>query len=340
LLARWLRFGETSTKAQTSAYIQEALENEAQPQVVVIVDLTDMIDANYAGRWLAASPAVNRLKPNLQKLTDDFASLRGFRLTITVTDDILARLTLDFGRPVDTSAEVLKAIVLEWLDESGARVASLANADAKVTGKSFALSSLIEEQGLRRVLSLIQTPHPSEAVADPNNTTEVPAANAIASKRYYTAVVSLVKDLMSQNRKAADYTKTALWHEQYAVKIENLSTLGVDADLAAWGYDVAQRLRALASSLRGVPVQVDKLERSIRYDVKTYNQRMATTEYGAFFRPQWFTAESNLQDVRAAQQEAVIKDQEDREQIWNMMEEDRLKIVAKMKEKYKVDFEK
>jgi hypothetical protein len=298
-----------------------------------------MIDANYAGRWLAASPAVKRLKPDMQKLTTLFGSLRGFRLTIVVAEDIVARLRLDFDQPVGVSDQLLKEIVLEWLDESGARVAALANADAKIVGNSFTLSSQMEEQGLRRVLSLIQTPHPAEAVADPN-TPETQAANAIASKRYYSAVVSLVRDLMSQNRKAADYERTALWHEQYAVKIENLSTVGVDADLAAWGYDVAQRLRALASSLRGVPVQVDKLQRSIRYDVKTYNQRVATTEYGAFFRPQWFTAESNLQDIRAAQQDTIAKDQEDREQIWNMMEEDRLKIVAKMKDKYKVDFEK
>jgi hypothetical protein len=258
------------------------------------------------------------------------------RLVVTVNDDIVARLQLDFGKEIVASSRLMKDIVGEWIDNSGAHVESIATADAKVDGKTFTLSSQMSEQGFRRVLSLIQTQHPNEPATDPQQAQQ---ANVVASKRYYDAVVAAVRDLEFQNRRATDYEKTALWHENHAARIENLSTIGVDPELVAWGYNLSQQLRALANSLRGVPIEVDRLNRAIRVDVRTYNRRIATTEFGGIFRPEWFTTQSNLQDVRAAQQEAIIQDREDRAAIWRMLEEDRQAIVAKMKEKYGVDFE-
>jgi hypothetical protein len=322
LLARWLRSAAPEGKNNLSDYIREVLASEKDGQVVLAIDLTDMADAEYLAKWLALSPAVKAQKVEIEALAEQFASLHGVRLVVTVNDDIVARL--------------MKDIVGEWIDNSGAHVESIATADAKVDGKTFTLSSQMSEQGFRRVLSLIQTQHPNEPATDPQQAQQ---ANVVASKRYYDAVVAAVRDLEFQNRRATDYEKTALWHENHAARIENLSTIGVDPELVAWGYNLSQQLRALANSLRGVPIEVDRLNRAIRVDVRTYNRRIATTEFGGIFRPEWFTTQSNLQDVRAAQQEAIIQDREDRAAIWRMLEEDRQAIVAKMKEKYGVDFE-
>lgn len=339
LLSRWLRFGQTNTKPQLTPYLAEALEAEKKPQVVIIVDLTDMIDPAYIARWLSASPSLQAQKIDSTKLTEQLATLRGLRLSLTVAADIRAQLALDFAEPVTASKESLQAMVLEWLDNSGARIDTLANAEASIRENSFVLETQVEEQGLRRILSLIQTQHPAEAATEPA-TTQLPEANSIASLRYYKGIVAAVNDLGFQTRKAKDYEKTALWHENYAAKIEGMSTRGVDPELAAWGYDVAQKLRALAGSLKGLPVQVDQLNRQIRVDVQTFNRRVATTEWGAFFRPEGFTTTTNLQDVRAAQQDLIAKDQEDRANIWAMLEQDRQAVVSKMKEKYGVDFDK
>jgi hypothetical protein len=339
LLARWVKFGATNKETHLSDYLQAALEPGDKAQVMVAVDLTDMSEPSYVARWLAASPAVIAARSDVAKLADQFATLRGLRLSVAITDNIDAELRLDFAEPLTASPELMKGIVLEWLDSAGARVDALAHAEGVVQGKSFVLRAPLEEQGLRRILSMIQTRHPAEPATEANAEGAQPA-NAVASLRYYKGVVAAVMDLSRTNRKASDYEKTALWHENYAVRIENLSTVGVDPDLTAWGYDVAQKLRALASSLRGVPVEVSKLDRAIRYNVQTYNERVATTEWGAYFRPQWYTASTNLQDVRAAQEDVIAKDGEDRERIWSMLEEDRLAIVRKMNEKYGVDFDK
>ena len=79
------------------------------------------------------------------------------------------------------------------------------------------------------------------------------------SQRYYKAVNQLVDELKKQNKRATDYAKTALWHETSARKIEQLSILYVDKEILAYGADVAVRLRAIANSLRGVPIRVNEL---------------------------------------------------------------------------------
>lgn len=339
LLTRWLRYGATNEKSQLSPYLDAAIRMEKAPQVVIVVDLADMIEPSYVKQWLAASTALKVQGVDIEQLGEQLSSLQGLRLAVGVTDEINAELALDFTKPITASKESLRAAVLEWIDHSGARVDALARADASIRENSFVLSAPLEEQGLRRVLSLIQSQHPAEAVTE-GTETSAEQANAIASLRYYKGVVAAVNDLGYQNRKAKDYEKTALWHENYAARIESMSTRGVDPQLAAWGYNVAQQLRALASSLRGVPVEVDKLNRNIRYNVRTWNERVATTEWGAFFRPEYMTVDTNLQDVRAAQADAVAKDQEDRATIWAMLEQDRQAVVKAMQEKYKIDFDK
>lgn len=340
LLSRWLRYGASSKQSQLSQYLHDAISAGQGGQVVAAVDLTDMSQPEHVAAWLAASPAIKAGRGDVAKLTEQFTSLQGMRLSVSVKDDITGQLRIDFERPIVASAELMKAIVVEWLSEAGAHLATIAGADATIEGNSLVLQTALDEQDFRRILSLLRSSTPAEPSSGETGTNVERQPTAIASLRYYKGVVSAVLDLSAKNRRASEYEKTALWHEQHAVRIENLSTANVDPDLSAWGYDVAQKLRALASSLRGVPVNVDKLERSIRYDVRTYNRRVATTEWGAYFRPEWMTVDSNLQDVRAAQQDTIAQDMEDRQSIWTMLEEDRLAIVKKMNERYGIDFEK
>lgn len=334
LLARWLRFGEQNNTPKLPSAIAHAIEREKTAQLIVAADLTDMIDARRAHQWLSASPAMKDRSNQLDAMSSLLATLRGVSLAVVVENDIQGRFVLDFDKPIEADADLLRQLVLEWLDESGARMDVLASADARIAGSSLVLSSQLDGQAFRRILSLIQTPQPQSP------SEEGAEANAIASKRYYQSVVSILSDLDWQNRKARDYERTALWHENYAVQIENLSTLGVDPQLVAWGYDTSNRLRALAASLRGVPLEINELENAIRYDAKTWYRREATTPFGYWYRPQWLTIDSNLAEIRAAQAQVVAKDAADRAEIWRMINEDTAKVKRAIEEKYEIDLDK
>src|SRR5439155_6150252 len=115
----------------------------------------------------------------------------------------------------------------------------------------------LSDGSLARLMTIALIPmHAS----DPDVSASPDAVNAelalIETRRYYRAVAYLLDDLQQQNKKATDYTKTALWHEKFAHKIDDLPQANVDQDLVKYGYATASKLRAISQSLRGVPIQM------------------------------------------------------------------------------------
>ena len=155
----------------------------------------------------------------------------------------------------------------------------------------------LDEVGLRRVLSLIRSPHltPKEAAAESRE------PNALASEAYYNRVCTLLNTLLSRNSAATGYEKTALWHVEFARKIAALSPTAVDPALLRWGRDVSKESVALAYSLRGEKVRLQDLEQSIRVDDTTMYNWAGAGPYGEPLGfPVWVYSDSNLDLVRAS----------------------------------------
>lgn len=335
LLSRWLRAGKSAPPAAADSYLRTALTSDPDDQVVIALDLSDMLDAESVAAWISSLPNAREFQ-NVDGLAALFASIRGVRLALNVTDKIVCKLQLTFGEPVGPYAGGVEKCVLAWLDEAGGRMDQFDAPEAKVTGGTISLQTVVDEEAMRRVMSLIQTPHeigPAAPEAEAGKT-----ADGVASRNYFQAVEKLVQSLSRQNRKASDYNRTALWHDNFARKIEELSTAGVDPDLAAWGKSVATNLHALANSLRGVPVEVNRLQRSIRVHVQTEAYRYASTTYADLYRPGRVYQDSNLSEVRASQAEAIARGNDQRDEIWQMLNDDHDVIKKKMEEKYKIPF--
>jgi hypothetical protein len=184
-------------------------------------------------------------------------------------------------------------------------------------------------------LSLIQSPH---LPAGPGGIAagQILKPNAEASADYYNSVCDLLNALIRKNRDASNYDKTALWHEQYARRIAELPTGGVDPALLNWGRDISGKLVALAGSLRGVPVEVNQLEKSIRYEPVTYSRMYQTVEYGPLYLPYDVEEQSNLAGIRARQAEVVAKNADQRSAIWNLMRENTAQIAQQIEQKYQM----
>lgn len=145
----------------------------------------------------------------------------------------------------------------------------------------------------------------------------------------------LLNALLSRNRGATGYHKTALWHVEFARKIGGLSPTEVDPALLRWGRDVSKELVALASSLRGESVRLDDLERSIRVDDTTMYNWAGAGPYGEPLGfPVWVYSDSNLDLVRAQQDAAVEKSAGDRDAIWNILREETTAVAKQMEHKY------
>jgi hypothetical protein len=349
VLARWLK-APTPSGTHASAYLRDAVITAADDaQLIIAIDLAEMFEPQSIARWLNSNPDGQKFN-DPDALASQFATVQGARLSLHVTDAITGRLKLTFAQPVGNHGPGIAQLVVAWFDESGARVGSGAPPKVTAGGNFVILETALDLEGLRRVMSLIRTPHPGLPESPPTASTVAtpapPSANppratdamAEASGRYYQAVSKLVQSLNRQNRSANDYLKTAMWHENFARQIESLPTDGVDPELIAWAQSTSQQLTALASSLRGVPIEVNQLEKSIHYNVSSYQRWVASSPYQNFYRPWGYDVNTNLAEVRVKQQQAVNRNAQERDTVWQFITEDRLAMAKRMTEKYGAPF--
>jgi hypothetical protein len=332
VVSHWVHAFDDKQPIYLAPEIREALKTSDGAQVVAVVDLKDLLNPRHIQNWIVGTPKL-RATDDIEGLAKMLASLRTARLSVKVTDKIVARLRLDFESPIGKHAPAIEKAVDQWLRDAGARPQALVNAKTDVSGNTLTFEAPLDEVGLRRVLSLVQSPHiePQQAHA-----TEGPQPNALATTAYYNKVCDLLNALLYKNRDATLYENTALWHEQFARRIAHLSTTAVDPDLARWARDVCKELMALAASLRGEAVHLDDLERSIRFDDKTYYAFYGYSEYGPLWFPAWVGSTNNLEQVRGTQEAVVEKTAGERDTIWNMLYRETTDIAKKMEAKYHI----
>ena len=120
--------------------------------------------------------------------------------------------------------------------------------------------------------------------------------------------------------KRGNYLRTAQWHKTYAQRIRRLRSEGVDPNVVAFGANMADSLEALSESLRGVRVEMNQLDRRVRYWGVPDSTIVTATVWPGVTQPiTWadtVRVESNLKQVRAAQAQAAEDTAPDREEIW------------------------
>ncbi|MBX3438137.1 MAG: hypothetical protein KF861_11650, partial [Planctomycetaceae bacterium] len=206
-------------------------------------------------------------------------------------------------------------------------------------GQSVKLECELSDDSLRRILSLIITPATPHEIATPTPapTETTPRPRRTPSRRgsttddptraYVDAVNRMINDLQWANRRATDYARTATWHDNFARKIGELPTEGVDRQALTFGQRIASSFRALAASLRGQAVEVNTQQKTLTYDVHFQPGWAGVSIWGAvgYQDPTWQVT-SNLREVRERQAAAIAAGNHDREQIWLMIEEDRVEV--------------
>jgi hypothetical protein len=280
-------------------------------------------------------------------------AIRGLRLDIFFDEQTTAAITVDFASPVGSDAPLMKSILLEALGDLGVGLDSFQASEPKADANSIRLAARFTDEDLRRVMTLVLTPHPAQpsdsipspppapapgavTVKTPSSTTPRPAPRVSSDNnvKYFKAVDQILKDLTRANRNAKDYARTATWHDNFANKIDQLSTLAVDPDLVAYGTSVSSKLRSIAASLRGVGIEINTLNNAVVYNTKVNPgwEQVGWWTYG--YQPATWEVTSNLAQVREQQAAAVAAGAKDREAVWTMINNERAQIMDTMARKY------
>jgi hypothetical protein len=249
-LARWTAHARDPGPGPAK-YLAAAAKLADKRHVVLAVDLAEAVDPAAAREVAAALLCVVQKKVDAAAFGKFLAEAKGVTFTATATDAVRATLRVDFASNPLKFEKVLRDAVLEILDDEGASLPELAKWESSFGDTSFTLTGVLSPESLERILGLLAFPH-AAAPADA-------APTGPATRRYVDAVNATVADLRKLSKEPS-YERTALWHETAARKIDLLNPRGVDPAAVQYGRSVAGRLRAIAGSLRGVPIDVGRLE--------------------------------------------------------------------------------
>jgi hypothetical protein len=251
-----------------------------------------------------------------------------------VDERTTAVVTLDFRSNPSRLETFVKPLFLEALGDLGASIDEFEQGEVSVEGTAVTISAELSDDALRRVLSLFTLPHPAETkdeVETPQ--TDRTSADSKASERYVKRITDVLDDLERMNRRAKDYSKTAAWHDNFAKKIDSLPTPGVDEQLIHHGMSISSKLRALAASLRGVAVDVNTQQQSVTYNAYYDPGWTAVSVWGGVgYREPTYRVESNLEKVRENQAAAIAQGAKERDQIWQMINDERAQMASRMRD--------
>ena len=355
--ARYVRHVTAATNVGIPAgYLGEAAQRDHQ--VLIAMDLVDLGNPTRIRAEVDKLPGVAGNAALRDELLELLASAQGVCFSADVNDVTKAQLVVDFDKKPGASAKLLKGLLLKIISEAGLHVNELDEAIAGVEGQSLVLSMPnLSDASLRMVLSLISpsapvpsAPAPDVAVIaktspsspapkpEPNRTSPPPATtfpDATASSRYFRTVNQCLDDLQNSSRRTNDAAQYATWHENMAKKIDKLSTRGVDPGLLTYGSQMSQRLRAIGASLRGIAIEVNAAQKSIVWN-STFDPGYTEASYwGSFgYRAPSYQVDSNLQQVREKQADAVVRGAKDREAAWLQIEDERQRMTQLVDKEY------
>jgi hypothetical protein len=348
---RWLTAVEKpDASPQLSPYLASLLASRAP--VVVGIDLEDALELPLLKVWLATTQTMSGKDADRGAVEKALTSLIGVKLEITLGDATEAAIVMDFSSPIGTAGRSIKSLFLEILADQGALLPEFESSRTDIRTNSVALRTELSDPSLRKLLELLLSsgahrehsnlshdaaPQPATPVPSPAATS---TAAVDANRKYYLAINRIVDDLQQRDRRATNYTKTAVFHDSAADKISRMSIKGIDPLLSDYAAEVSNHLRALASSLRGQTVAINAGNQSVVYNAQV-EPGYSGFGWGIGFQNRGPTVNinSNLAEVRQKQAAAVERGAEQRDQIWESLLSRRETVRRALLDKFQVDFD-
>ena len=262
---RWVREATAASAEPLSPYLTQSISyaDSVGTQLILAVDLAGAFRTDAIRAAVARSEVLDDLPEDQAAAL--MVGLQGVKLGVVVTDKLTGKLQFDFADDAALFAPVAKPLMLSILANSGAMLDEFNQWTAETKGASISLHGELSATGLRRLLSLLTLnaaeventdahapPAPTPPSAAPAKAPKDPAdLTKQASQRYFRGVSQYVEDIQRINR-AGSLQQAAMWLENYARRIDALSTRNVDPELVKYGGYVAQTLRNVVDQAYGV----------------------------------------------------------------------------------------
>ncbi len=350
-VVRWVRRIQ-SAQGGLSPYLAQAAgySDDAGSEIIMAVDLDGVMAPSQVERFLKESGILEGTNLNGPQVAARLASIKGVRLGIRVGEKPSGMVVVDFADDVSILAPVAKKLVAQWIDLAGLHFDDFDQWKAKANDSEISLSGYFSEGGLRRVLSVIQSPEAGISSGRPSSPGDEAAAKAQNTLKYYREVTSMFDDLKKDWRDLKTLASASAYFDKYAKRIDKLPILNVDKEMVAYGHFVAQSMRQAASAVRTMGIRGGVRTRQVTssatspyaYGNYRYGRYGYYGGYGA--AGDWAVYDPRMEARAVMSERRAIKAQERgamATSVWQIRDkvaEETQRIRQVMTERYQVEF--
>jgi len=246
--ARWItRYYDNSLRG-LSPYLMEAEEfAKAGAPIIVALDLNHAISPEIIKDRLQHLESLKGQKYDADDWAKKLASIRGVSLGVTVQQDMVGAIKVDFSEDISEIGTLAKPILLEVLGRNGMMIDEFESWDVTVTANRVQLTGPLYSSGMRRIFSLVEPPpeiyQTQQKMKEEGKTATKQDLMRESSLVYFKTITSLLDDLRQQKKERKTMGQLSVWFDKYARKIDRLPILNVDPALINYGQWVSQSLR-------------------------------------------------------------------------------------------------
>lgn len=258
-VVRWVRDVRKSTPPPLSPYLQKAAvySDKAGSDIIMAIDLDGVFSLERIGKYLKSnSKQLERWNADLTQLATLLKTVQGVRIGVRIGEQPSCMVVIDLQKDASYVAPYAKELFVQIMSDLGMSINEVSSWTATAKGNEIRLAGKLTKNGLRRLLSVIDSPAAESLDADAAvSPSELPALVAKKSQAYFRTVVGMADDLKEGLRNVKNLASTQLFFDKYARRIERLPILNVDEDLVKWGAFVANSLRQATTSIKTMGIQ-------------------------------------------------------------------------------------
>jgi hypothetical protein len=258
-VVRWIRDVRKTTPPPLSPYLQKAAvySDDAGSDIIMAIDLDGVFSLERIGKYLKSNS--KRLKEwgaDLTELSRLLNSVQGVRIGVRIGEQPSCMAVIDVQKDASFVAPYAKELFVQIMSDRGMSINEVSSWTAKAQGNQITLAGKLTKNGLRRLMSVVDSPAAESLDADAQvSPSELPALQAKKSRDYFRNIVGMADDLKEGLRNVKNLASTQLYFDKYARRIERMPMLNVDEDLLKWSAFIANSLRQATSSVKTMGIQ-------------------------------------------------------------------------------------
>jgi hypothetical protein len=257
-VVRWIRDERKTTPPPLSEYLQKAAvySDKAGSEIIMAIDLDSVLSLNRIGKYLKSrQKQLDKWGADASSLANLLYSVKGVRIGVRIGEEMSGRIVVDLQGDASPMAPYAKELLLQIMSDRGMSISDVSDWTAKAEGNEISLSGKLSKAGLRRLMSVVDSPATETKEAKAASPGEAAATQAKASLTHFKAVTGMANDLKADMRSSKNLASNSLWFDKYAKRIERLPSLNVDPELLQYSAFVANQLRQASLAVKTMGIQ-------------------------------------------------------------------------------------